>query len=515
MQGRVVDAQNRGIPQAIVSVQGREFRTRTDKGGFFDLAIDPSIRLPIVVTAAAPGYYNGGVDALDLIGPWQLQLRGLPPADPTRTEFLRSSDCKSCHQEIHREWQASRMARTGMNRWVHDLLDGTGTPGGKAGFVYVRDSIHRGKLPNGDCSSCHTPNFSHNRYGAGMGKLASPSWQKLEGVGCDVCHKMVDVDLTKQNFPGIHPKVVTFHQPKNDNATPVVFGTLADSTFRSRPMFPAYSEALASGHLVCATCHEDNVDHDGDGDYEDAGSVEAQSTYSEWRQSPYAAPGPQQKTCVTCHMPVTQRDRVATIQGIPGRTVRSHAFPGFKGGGQQDASAMKVEAKRLAGGAIRVHVRIENRGAGHDLPTGVFLRNYLLVVEAEQQGYPLPLLSGSKLDSIAGVGNPRQGYYSGLAGKVYAKVPEDANGNWPVYQTEAAKIRYDTRIPAGKSDEQVFVFGASPGIADVRVRLLYRKAFRVFADMKGWTKDGLGDPLPDVLPPHYGKLVHEAKARVQ
>ena len=507
--GQVLDAANQGIADAIVSVQGTEFRTWTDKSGRFGLAVDPALRLPAVVTAAAPGFYNGGIDALDLNGPWQLRLQTLPSADPKRTEFMRSDSCKNCHQNIYAEWQSSRMARTGMNRWVHDLLDGTGTAGGQSGFVYQRDSVHRKKSPNGDCSSCHTPNLSHNHYGASMGNLASPSWQKTEGVGCDVCHKMVAIDVKNANYPGVHPKVVTFHQPQSDLQNPIVFGSLADSTFRSRPMFPAYSEVLASGHLVCATCHEDNIDHDHDGEYEDAGSIEAQSTYSEWRASPYAKEGVDQKTCVTCHMPVTKRDRVASIQGIPGRTVRSHAFPGFKGGGQAGASEMKLSSKRLPGGAVEVSVELLNKGAGHSLPTGVFLRNYLLVVEATQKGLPLPLQQGSTLDRIAGVGDPAKGYYNGLPGKVYAKVLEDAQGAWPVYQTEAAKVRYDTRIPATKSDQQVFRFGARPGEVQVRARLIYRKAFRVFVDMKGWTTDGLGGVLWDIQAPHYGKLVHE------
>ena len=32
------------------------------------------------------------------------------------------------------------MATAGVNAWVHDVYNGTATPGGNGGFVYMRDS---------------------------------------------------------------------------------------------------------------------------------------------------------------------------------------------------------------------------------------------------------------------------------------------------------------------------------------------------------------------------------------
>ena len=56
------------------------------------------------------------------------------------------------------------------------------------------------------------------------------------------------------------------------------------------------------------------------------------------------------------------------------------------------------------------------------------------------------------IGSIGGVGNPAQGYYAGLPGKVFAKSFEDAGGNTGVWFTEAVAIAEDTRIPALATD---------------------------------------------------------------
>jgi hypothetical protein len=38
-------------------------------------------------------------------------------------------------------------------------------------------------------------------------------------------------------------------------------------------------------------------------------------------------------------------------------------------------------------------------------------------------------------------------------------------------------------------------------------RLIYRKAFRFLVDAKGWTEDGHGQPLVDVIAPDFGHLM--------
>ncbi len=515
VRGRVLDYARNPVPGARVKVQGKPFTALADSSGRFQIAVDPAMSFPAVLGAAREGYYNGGTDVFDLNDGWTIYLKKLPPADPTRKSFQPSSVCAKCHSAHVAEWKTADHSEAGEDLWVHDLLDGLGTPSGWQGFVYERDSRHRSALPHGDCSNCHTPLRARGRFGAAMGNPQQPDPKMQEGVSCDVCHKVRRVDLRFADYPGIHPKAAQFHQPKDDQLDPVVLGTLTDVTFRVKPMWPSYSPALADGHSVCALCHEHNIDHDGDGDYTDPGSLPDQETWSEWRASPYAQPGPGYKTCVSCHMPLTTRTTIADIQAVGGRKVRSHAFPGHGFGLRASSSDLRLSARRLAAGAIEVLVEVENKGAGHSLPTGIFLRNILLLVEATAAGKRVPLLQGSRLDKLAGAaGTPAAGYFAGLPGKVYAKVFEDASGNWPVFPTEALRIRYDTRLPAGRIDRLRFVFANLTGPVTVRARLIYRKAYRAFVDAKRWTKSGHGGPLADLQAPHFGALMQDRSVTV-
>jgi len=515
VRGMVVDYSNRPVPGAFVKVQGKPFEAVTDALGRFQIAVDPKMTFPAVVAAAKPGWYNGAGDVFDLNDGWKVYMGKLPPADPTRKDFLAVSTCKTCHSVNLKEWASSDHSEAGMDLWVHDLVNGLGTRYGRQGFVYERDSMHRTKLPHGDCSNCHTPRLSRNAFGASIGNPQQPTQRMLDGIACDVCHKVASVDLNNIDYPGIHPKAVTFHQPKDDFATPVIFGTLKDATFRVKPMRPALSPVLADGNSVCALCHQDNIDHDGDGDYTDPGSLPSQKTWSEWKASPYAVKGPGYRTCVDCHMPMTNRGTIADIQAVQGRKVRSHAFPGHGFGLRAGSNDLRLGAVRLQDGTIEVKVEFENKGAGHSLPTGVFIRNILVLVEATAGGKAVPLLSGPRLDKIAGLGRgPAAGYFAGLPGKVYAKVFEDANGVWPVFATEAVKVRYDTRLPAKAVDRLRFVFAKTTGPVTVRARLIYRKAYRALIDQKRWTKTGQGGVLDDIRPPHFGTLMQDRSLTV-
>lgn len=506
LMGRVTDVSGNPVADAKVVIQGRPDLTVSGKDGGFRFLLPHKTLVPLVLAASKPGYYTGGTRISSLVVFGLIQLEPLPPADPSRNDFLTSKDCSACHIEEVKEWKQSRMGWTGMNAWVHDLLDGTGTSGGAGGFVYMRDGFHSGKLPFSDCSSCHTPLLAKGRHGASMGNLKNPSPLKIESVTCDLCHKIKRVDLNFENFPGVHPKVSQFHLPKDEPSNPLVFGSLLDSTYSNGVMKPSYSPLLADGHSLCATCHEDNVDVDGDGDYQDEGSLSHMSTYSEWRSSRYAVQGEGRLTCVDCHMPLTTRTTIANLNGVEGRRVFGHNFPSLRSLGQ--SVDLRIRAEKLPDRKTLVTIEVENTGAGHSIPTGVMLRNVLLIVEAETLQNPIPLVVGSRLDKIAGEGGlASNGYYSGVAGKVYARVFRDRKNNWPAFSTEAISLVYDTRLAAGAIDKQVFVFGATTETVFVKARLIYRRAYRSVVDQKGWKTDGFGLPLEDLKPPWFGVLL--------
>ena len=63
------------------------------------------------------------------------------------------------------------------------------------------------------------------------------------------------------------------------------------------------------------------------------------------------------------------------------------------------------------------------------------------------------------------------------------------------------------------SDTTNYTFEVPPGdgTANIRARLIYRRALRALVDDKGWTQTGNGDPLEDIAPPHYGHLMEIAQ----
>ena len=54
--------------------------------------------------------------------------------------------------------------------------------------------------------------------------------------------------------------------------------------------------------------------------------------------------------------------------------------------------------------------------------------------------------------------------------------------------------------------------GSHDANVEVRARLIYRRASKDLIEAKGWTLDGLGNPLNDVQAPHFGTLMEEEVA---
>jgi hypothetical protein len=170
-----------------------------------------------------------------------------------------------------------------------------------------------------------------------------------------------------------------------------------------------------------------------------------------------------------------------------------------------------------AGNQLLVDVDVANLYTGHHLPTGVTVRNMILVVEAWDDASVTPLLfTGDQvIHDLGGIGDPAQGYYAGLPGVFFAKVNHDINGNGPTFFTDATGITFDNRIPALQTDSSSYSFELpANGNVHVRARLIYRRSFRFLTDAKGWTEDGHGNPLADVAAPDYGHLMESFDANL-
>jgi hypothetical protein len=517
--GRVLDATSgEPIAGARVRIQAdlaEPFTSRAD--GSFTIRTTRTAGESVIVTAGAldssgthPAYYNAGRSAL--VGDTAVELRLTPilAGDDRDYTFVTPNDCTLCHTAYVNAFSLSAHAGAARNSWVRDVYDGTGTPGGAAGFTY------KGAHPTlkGDCAECHAPMQSARNPGDNTDLTHDVSGDAREfGVSCDVCHKTVGI--TNPKLPGVQGMLFKRGSASDDIRArrEAQFGPLSDaSTTFGGVMRPSYS-ALHASSLLCAACHEDNNDHDFDGDYLDEGSVPSEESYSEWLASPYAAPGENYKTCQTCHMPPTGANVVAEQYGTVVRDpsqVHSHRFAGTNDEYLQNSGTVRVVARR-EGGLLRVAVGVTNDRTGHDLPGGIALRHALLLVKAtDATGQTLLFVrdGSSVVPDYAGVGDPSQGDFAGLPGKGFAKIFTDGTTEG-VFFTEATAIASDNRIPAGGTDwsDYAFELPTSAQVVSVEAKLLYRRAFRSLVLEKNWTLTGHGLENPDLRAPEFGVVM--------
>ncbi len=497
--GRVVDAiDGAPVAGAVVTIRARpEFgQTVTDAGGEFVLALSSPELLEI--GAALPydpalphNYLSSAQQVFDGMSGLQIQLLRLPATDnPGYQPPLPENSCRSCHGTYYNHWRQSRHAGSAVNPWVLDLFSGTGTPGGGAGYVF-RD-LHDPD-DTGFCATCHAPLEDVFDPGAVMlDELTTPIG--LDGVTCLACHQLAHVN---DDVDALH------HLGNGEYRFPLssvdtwfyVWGNLPDVP--TTPMQASYSP-LHGQSKFCASCHQYSNPSTG---------APGQNTYREWLASPYAQPGPDQRQCQDCHMP---RQSSAAVIGSggpvrPGSQRRAHAMIGATPDSLSANIDLRVQAVQQ-GAQLVITAEVENH-CGHNFPTGISIRNALLVVEVRHADVELAQTSGSVLPFWASDDVPGQqpGDYAGRPGKGYAKVLEGRiNGQGeivrPVLFIDADGVHSDTGIPSGQTDSSQYRFALPVGlpagsVVEVDVRLLYRRAWRALAVTKGWTQAPGGMPV--------------------
>jgi hypothetical protein len=510
ISGRVVDDRTgEGIAGAEVRIQASLTETaRTGADGSFTIRTSRAAGETVYVAAGAteagvaPSHINERV--LATVGAAGVEIR-LAPADMSDDpayEFTSPQDCRLCHGAIYDYWQDSPHRNAAKNAWVLDMYDGSGTPGtGGRGFTY------KGEHPEleGDCAECHAPMDSAKNPGDNTNMSELSAAAREYGVSCDVCHKTYEV--TNIKLPGVQG--MRFARGSRET----IFGPLADAAPNFPGVMRASTSPLHTESRFCASCHEDNNDHDFDLDYLDEGSVASEETYSEWLASRYAVEGPGFASCQDCHMQpkgdTAMCEQYQPVERDPSQ-VYSHDFEGTTDAYVQNAASLRAIAQR-AGDELRVAVAITNDRTGHDLPGGQAIRHAILLVAATDGGGRtlefIPSRTGT-VPEYGGVGDPALGYYAGLPGKGFAKL--FARGaHEGVFFTEATSIASDNRIPAGATDWSSYVFELPEGFTPVRVeaKLVYRRAPRALVDEKGWTLTGHGRPNPDLVAPHFGVVM--------
>ena len=113
----------------------------------------------------------------------------------------------------------------------------------------------------------------------------------------------------------------------------------------------------------------------------------------------------------------------------------------------------------------------------------------LLVQARGPGGSALNQLEGPTIPEYGGVGDPEKGYFAGLPGKIYAKVLMELWTEITPTGTywNPTRIVSDNRLAAFESDTSTYFFSMPlDRRADVKVTLLFRRAFRELMDQKGW-----------------------------
>lgn len=334
-------------------------------------------------------------------------------------DFTPSSTCGTCHDEIYSQWQGSMH-----NNSLTDPF-----------FVGMQAQASTESASAGYCTSCHTP------FGSDSGEVPPTTGPQIsaitkEGVQCDFCHTLMSTEA---------------YGPSQ-----IKYGPFTDSvsTFHGTAYF-----ALQTRSEFCGLCH-DQVNPDN--------QQPVQTTFTEWKNSGYATRGVQ---CQDCHM--TPGPGVS--EPNPGRAanngpLRPNIFTHYFAGGNATSLASDTHQKlarenleaaatvrmdpaagsgtNVAGSSgtgwpgakepMQLQVTVNNRGAGHYLPTGVTeIREMWLEVEVTDWSGNAVFHSGA-IDANGAV-DPNAVRY----GTIY----KTANGQPTVKAWQAAGIFSDHRVP--------------------------------------------------------------------
>ncbi len=475
--GIVVDPFGVPIAGAIVMQAGGVPAVTTDADGTFTVAITQEIVGEPTVVAAKVGYRSAGESFFNTpIAPVTLVLYEIKaPDNALGYEFgepgvgdpdLDNSTnyCGHCHTTLTAQFQTSKHAQATKSPLVQDLYAGTasgstsaascnerggvwrdGTEPGAPGTVASRCYVGDGVLPDlnscgasggkacddptlaaaekptsfGGCADCH--GFGMDGPAGGRDLLEATGVGFENGVHCDACHHVRDIDLAQP--PGGAGRLV-MQRPREkigDEITgPIrqaMFGPYPDvpNPFMGGSYQPKFSEAE-----FCAGCHWQQQPALVPGASLDPtrwpDGLPTHDTYQEWLDGPFSATD---TPCQSCHMPVesslfnpvdvSNASNAGIAFGFERAegTIRSHYFrgpltkipavPRLLDG----ALGLSVTAN-VSGSTLGVNVTALNATCGHALPTGEPMRAIVLVVRVEGCSQVFEAIDGETIDEVGG-----------------------------------------------------------------------------------------------------------------
>jgi hypothetical protein len=517
VRGTVRDDEG-ALSGVVVRIQTTEYSAVTSSKGEFELAVPESYSGPVKLTAWAKGYFiSGPVEASpggklvtislhrhsQLDNPEYAWTPSFPSAGSGENQ-----GCSECHFRGDAasgpplpvdEWLKDAHSQSALNPRFLTMHSGTDMAGRRSPstrFRYNDDSKlvplppdpekpyygpgYRLDNPDhtGDCAACHAPAAAvrapYNTDPFGV------QGAEAEGVSCDFCHKIWNVLLDPRTglpFPeraGVQS--YEFRRPFEEHQ--FFAGPLDDVA----PGEDTHS-GLQKSSQFCAPCH-----------FGVLGGIVVYDSFGEWLRSPYSRKETG-KTCQDCHMPSSGAEFFAHpekggLKRDP-NTIVSHRMPGARDLDLlRHAVSLTLEAE-LSPEGIRVRTKVVNDRTGHHVPTDSPLRHLILVVRAYGSGASeLSLKKGPVLPDWCGSGNPANGNYAGLPGKVFVKLLEEI---WTGVSPTGAywnpsRIVMDTRLGAFQSDVGEFLFAApDSGYVRVEAVLLYRRAYKKLMELKGWS----------------------------
>lgn len=382
--------------------------------------------------------------------------------------------CGTCHTTIVEQWSEGRHALAAQDPLVMDMYDGTnaaGDPGVAPGYKLEHDDA-------GECGACHAATASWSA-GETVDMNEIPTEHQW-GVYCESCHKIRDV--TPGAGPGTEGSITYWRPSWTSGGGYAQFAFGPYPNVISHAMLTSYSPLQRRADL-CAGCHQ----------YTNRQGVTVMDTFTDWQ-----AVGDPETTvpCQGCHMKdifgikpgedpmewLVDGDhmrQMAAQRRDPADVSRHEIWGGIEYASHALDLLMSVDQD---GGEVVVRTTTTNVGANHRVPTGMPLREMILVVSAvDASGAALPLLDGPLV-------GPRGGDIAAEPGRMFAKSLGDAAGELTFAFWDATQLLEDTRLATGESDESEFRFQApaSGGSVDVTARLVYRRASQSLADAKGW-----------------------------
>lgn len=383
------------------------------------------------------------------------------------SRFISPELCGACHDEIYEQWAGSMH-----NLAFKDVIYQEVALQGLVGLT-DKDEIVEAEV----CQKCHVP----VGYISGFPVKLSDDFSKIpdiakEGIQCDYCHSTTGAYKT-------YNAMFKYDPGHGDSDPGIKRGPFkdAESDFHGAEYSKFHTESA-----MCGTCH--NVRHEVFG-------TKLDTTYEEWQKSPYSKEGIH---CQDCHMfqrldepgtGLTARSKnPGTASSMTGE--REHIFTHYFVGGNTVIPAMEKDSVRTKMAEARLKnavtvnidnktegnnliVRLNNKGAGHDVPTGSSNTRQVWVQVKAVDSKGKTVFESGVLD--------KKGYLDKDA-VVFVTVFGDGKGNPVDNIAKAKEIIHDKRLKAGVEHIEKFDIGDIKGKFTVTASLLYRTIPQELAD---------------------------------